>query len=186
MHLYLPIPALAFCSLAMAQQSPAALTSVDYARAEKFMNYNTTPLVLGVAGRPELMADGRFWYRVTREERLGVSYRRSPERWSARPPRLRSCTAGGGFVRSFRRKVRWSRSSRFQTIEFSDDSKTVSVSATGKRAYGNVHSTITNASRIPACRRRIPGCHLTKKRSRFHPRLQPLGSRCWQRAQRRS
>jgi hypothetical protein len=61
------IAALAFCSSAMAQQSPAALTSADYARAEKFMGYNTTPLVLGVAGRPNWMPDGRLWYRVTRE-----------------------------------------------------------------------------------------------------------------------
>src|SRR5260370_6055905 len=40
-------------------------TSADYARAEKFMGYNTTPLVLGAGVRPTWLADERFWYRVT-------------------------------------------------------------------------------------------------------------------------
>jgi dipeptidyl-peptidase 4 len=48
-------------------EAPRTFTAADYARAEKFMNYNTTPLVLhGV--RPTWMADNRFWYRnVTAE-----------------------------------------------------------------------------------------------------------------------
>ena len=44
-----------------------ALTADDYARAEKFMNYNTNPLVLRAGVRPTWLADGRFWYRVTTE-----------------------------------------------------------------------------------------------------------------------
>ena len=49
------------------QADPArrALTPDDYARAERFMNYNTTPLVVGNPGRPTWMAADRFWYRVT-------------------------------------------------------------------------------------------------------------------------
>ncbi len=55
-----------------AQQSsyaPAALTAADYARAEKFMGYNTTPLVLHSGVRPTWLdaGDERFWYRVTTE-----------------------------------------------------------------------------------------------------------------------
>jgi dipeptidyl-peptidase-4 len=55
-----------------AQQSsyaPPALTASDYARAEKFMGYNTTPLVLHSGVRPTWLDDGdeRFWYRVTTE-----------------------------------------------------------------------------------------------------------------------
>src|ERR671923_2235907 len=42
-----------------------ALTANDYARAEKFMGYNTNPLVLGAGIRPRWLADDRFWYRVT-------------------------------------------------------------------------------------------------------------------------
>src|SRR5579872_1986219 len=67
MRLTLPM-ALAFCSSALAQQNTTALTGADYARAEKFMGYNTTPLVLGAPGRPGWMTDGRFWYRVLREK----------------------------------------------------------------------------------------------------------------------
>ena len=55
-----------------AQQRPAepprALTAADYARAERFMTYNTTPLVLRAGVRPTWLDDGRFWYRVTTEK----------------------------------------------------------------------------------------------------------------------
>src|SRR6266568_4702399 len=40
-------------------------TAADYARAEKFMGYNTTPLVTHTVARPNWLADERFWYRVT-------------------------------------------------------------------------------------------------------------------------
>src|SRR5919201_1718345 len=62
------------CSgLLSAQQSatPKVLTAADYARAERFMTYNTTPLVLHSVGRamwvPETSTD-RFWYRTTTEK----------------------------------------------------------------------------------------------------------------------
>ena len=44
---------------------PAALTAADYARAETFMGYNTTPLVLGAGVRPTWLPGERFWYRVS-------------------------------------------------------------------------------------------------------------------------
>ena len=40
------------------------LTADDYARAEKFMGYNTNPLVLHAGVRPAWLPDGRLWYRV--------------------------------------------------------------------------------------------------------------------------
>ncbi|HEV8612990.1 MAG TPA: DPP IV N-terminal domain-containing protein, partial [Gemmatimonadales bacterium] len=49
---------------AAAQQRPQ-LTAADYARAEKFLGYNATPLVFGAAVRPTWLPDGRFWYRNT-------------------------------------------------------------------------------------------------------------------------
>ena len=55
-----------------AQQQPTpALTAADYARAERFMPYNTTPLVLHSAGRITWVNDKgreRFWYRTTTEK----------------------------------------------------------------------------------------------------------------------
>ena len=53
------------------QQSVPALTATDYARAERFMPYNTNPLVLHSAGRVTWVADAgreRFWYRTTTEK----------------------------------------------------------------------------------------------------------------------
>ena len=41
------------------------LTAEDYARAEKFMGYNTNPLVLHAGVRPVWLPDDRFWYRAT-------------------------------------------------------------------------------------------------------------------------
>src|SRR6267143_5905060 len=57
--------------VAQAPRSQAALTAADYARAERFMTYNTTPLVLHSAGRATWVADAggeRFWYRTTTEK----------------------------------------------------------------------------------------------------------------------
>ena len=50
----------------LAQQR--ALTAADYARAEKFMNYNTNPLVLRTGVRPAWLPGERFWYRITTEK----------------------------------------------------------------------------------------------------------------------
>jgi len=48
-------------------EPPRALTTADYARAERFMNYNVTPLVLHSGVRPTWLPDDRFWYRTTTE-----------------------------------------------------------------------------------------------------------------------
>jgi dipeptidyl aminopeptidase/acylaminoacyl peptidase len=56
---------------AIAQQTSNAqnaLTAADYARAEKWMGYNTNPLVFRAGVRPVWQGDGRFWYRVTTAE----------------------------------------------------------------------------------------------------------------------
>ncbi len=57
---------------AVARQRPAdqprALTADDYARAEKFMGYNTSPLVFRAGVRPTWLPDERFWYRITTEK----------------------------------------------------------------------------------------------------------------------
>jgi len=45
--------------------APQKLTTADYARAEKFMGYNTAPLVLHTMGRPTWLPDESFWYRTT-------------------------------------------------------------------------------------------------------------------------
>jgi len=52
-------------TIAQERPGPRALTTADYARAEKFMPYNTTPLVLHSGVRPAWVqgdSSDRFWY----------------------------------------------------------------------------------------------------------------------------
>ena len=44
-----------------------ALIADDYAKAERFLNYNTNRLVLHTAAQPTWVGDDRFWYRTTTE-----------------------------------------------------------------------------------------------------------------------
>jgi dipeptidyl aminopeptidase/acylaminoacyl peptidase len=60
--------ALALVTPVLAQQAESVrrvLTADDYARAERFMGYNTQPLVFRNAVRPTWLANDRFWYRNT-------------------------------------------------------------------------------------------------------------------------
>lgn len=41
-----------------------AMTTADYARAERFMTWNTTPLVFRSGVRPSWLPGDRFWYRI--------------------------------------------------------------------------------------------------------------------------
>jgi dipeptidyl aminopeptidase/acylaminoacyl peptidase len=66
MHMHFPgflAVALLVSGSASAQSQPA-LTAADYARAERFMGYNTQALIDGSAGQPHWLANDQFWYRV--------------------------------------------------------------------------------------------------------------------------
>jgi len=52
-------------TVAAQQGPPTALTADDYARAERFMSYNTSPLVLHGGVRPTWITGDRVWYRTT-------------------------------------------------------------------------------------------------------------------------
>ncbi len=73
-HNHLPrlaiLAAILITTITGVAQQPATgparvLTAADYARAEKFMGYNTGPLVLRSGVRPTWLPGDRFWYRVT-------------------------------------------------------------------------------------------------------------------------
>src|SRR5215203_3871408 len=51
------------CTTSVFAQSPV-LTAEDYARAERMLGYNTSPLVDRGAVRPTFLPDGRFWYQA--------------------------------------------------------------------------------------------------------------------------
>jgi dipeptidyl-peptidase 4 len=50
------------CTTSVFAQDKRVLTAADYARAEKMLGYNTSPLVDRGTVRPTFLADGRFWY----------------------------------------------------------------------------------------------------------------------------
>jgi dipeptidyl-peptidase-4 len=50
-----------------AVEAPRALTASDYGRAERFLTYNTTPLVRHSGVRATWLPDDRFWYRTITE-----------------------------------------------------------------------------------------------------------------------
>jgi len=58
-----------FCLISAlpARAQNRALTADDYARAEKFMGYNTGPLMLGAVSRVAWLTDERLRYRITTE-----------------------------------------------------------------------------------------------------------------------
>ena len=60
-------PLLAACIVlsASAYSQQRTVTAADYSRAEKFLGYNTTPLMSGVTGRVTWLPEDRFWYRNT-------------------------------------------------------------------------------------------------------------------------
>jgi dipeptidyl aminopeptidase/acylaminoacyl peptidase len=57
---------LAVFSTAVWAQQPRQYTDEDYARAERFMGYNVTPLAATGIVRPHWIDDSRFWYRDTK------------------------------------------------------------------------------------------------------------------------
>src|SRR5690242_15175107 len=62
MHFRFAAVALATPAFSLVAQQ-RAMTAADYARAERYMSYNTTPLVGGAPVRPTWIADDRFVYR---------------------------------------------------------------------------------------------------------------------------
>jgi dipeptidyl aminopeptidase/acylaminoacyl peptidase len=119
-----------------AQQPARVLTSADYAHAEQFMTYNTSPLVYGTdyqrdvntGIRANWLSGGRFWYRVVREN--GAEFVLvDPEKGRRAPAfdhaRLAAALSGAAEAKYEAGKL------PFQEITFADDSS-VSFSAAGK------------------------------------------------------
>jgi dipeptidyl aminopeptidase/acylaminoacyl peptidase len=111
---------------ASAQQK---FTAADYARAEKMMGYNTTPLVVRSGVRPNWLPDERFWYRVTTAD--GAEFvlvdpgkgTRGPAFDHAKLAAALSAATGAPYTAG---------NLPFQEIEFSADGQSVSVQAAGR------------------------------------------------------
>jgi dipeptidyl aminopeptidase/acylaminoacyl peptidase len=118
--------ALLTLTAASAQQK---FTAADYARAEKMMGYNTTPLVVRSGVRPNWLPDERFWYRITTADGAKfvlvdpVKGTRAPAFDHAKLAAALSTATGNTYTAG---------NLPFQEIEFSADGHSVSVLAGGR------------------------------------------------------
>src|SRR6185369_15273011 len=106
------------------------ITAADYARAEKSMTYNTTPLMFGAGVRPNWLPDERFWYRNTTaagSEFILVDPAKGTRQPAFDHSKLASAlnTAAGTTLAPNRLP--------FNDLEFSADGRTVTVTAGGRR-----------------------------------------------------
>ncbi|WP_216680408.1 S9 family peptidase [Hymenobacter siberiensis] len=156
MHKYVPalLTAATFfvSAVAMAQQLPT-LTAEDYARAERFLSYNTQPLVDHSAGQPNWLAGDRFWYRVLTaqgSEFILVDPARKTRNAAFNQTKLAAAlsTATGQTYEAARLP--------FRTFAFSPDEKTISFAAGGKSWKYNVASGQLSPEATPAAK---PNAH---------------------------
>jgi dipeptidyl-peptidase-4 len=130
-------------------QSPRQLTADDYRHAEKFVGYNTNPLVLNAGVRPNWMPDGRFWYRTLRA--AGPEFvivdpaarTKTPAFDHDRLASTLSAAAGRTYERA---KL------PFLTIELSTDGRSVTFSAAARRYTCAVDGTSCKGEDRPAPR----------------------------------
>lgn len=123
-----------------------ALTADDYARAEKFMGYNTGPLVLRAGVRPNWLPDDRFWYRVTTEqgnEFILVDPARGTRGPAFDHAKLAAALSAAAGTKYEAYKL------PFQQIDFSADGKTLSFNIERRRwtcdVQGNQCSAVTES-----------------------------------------
>jgi hypothetical protein len=145
------ISRVAFLLLAapIAAQQPRQITAADYARAERLLSPNASPLVSGAAGRPTWLGDGRFWYRATTANGSAF-YLVNPVRRTRQPvfdhARLAAALAAAtsGTVDADRLP--------FQTFDLAEDGRTLSVTIRDNKATCDLQAytcTSTAAGRPP-------------------------------------
>jgi dipeptidyl aminopeptidase/acylaminoacyl peptidase len=109
-------------SVAASAQGGGTVTAADYARAEQFLGYNTTRLVLHADVRPTWIAKDRFWYRTTTGHGLEfvlvdpASRTRTP---AFDQPRLATALTAAGTPTAGPYHL------PFTTFEFADDGRTL-------------------------------------------------------------
>ncbi|MBG8555526.1 S9 family peptidase [Hymenobacter guriensis] len=148
MHKYLlAFTAAAFCvSAASAQQQPA-LTVQDYARAERFLSYNTQALVDGSAGQPNWLNNDRFWYRVLTAR--GSEFILVDPARKTRTPAFDQAKLAAALSKASGKTYEANRLP-FRTLSFSPDAKTISFAANGKAWKYSVGSGQLSPDAAPA------------------------------------
>ena len=119
--------AIIFAALALPAQQK--FTAAEYQHAEKFMGYNTTPLVYGAGIRPNWLPDERFWYRVTTAD--GPEFILVDPAKGTRAPAFDHAKLAAALSAASGRTID-ARNLPFQTIEFTPDGQSVIVQAGGR------------------------------------------------------
>lgn len=147
MHKYLvALTALVFSLPARAQQ-PAAFTAEQYARAERFLGYNTQALIDHGSVQPNWLAGDRFWYRVMTaqgSEFVLVDPARKTRTAAFDQARLAaalSAASGKSYAAA---------QLPFRSFTFSPDGKAVSFAAAGKNWQYDLASGQVRADDAPA------------------------------------
>ena len=104
-------------------------TAADYQRAEKFMGYNTTPLVYRSGVRPNWLPDERFWYRITTAE--GAEFVLVDPAKGTRLPAFDHIKLAAALAAANGQTVN-AKNLPFQNIEFTPDGQSVIVQANGR------------------------------------------------------
>ncbi len=112
-------------------EAPRALTAADYAQAEKFMAYNTAPLVLRASVRPNWLKGDRFWYRNALENEGSEFIQVDPKKKSRGPAFDHAKIAAA--LSKAAGKTFDAGHLPFMGFEFSADGKAITFSAEGKK-----------------------------------------------------
>jgi Tol biopolymer transport system component len=148
---HLAILAVSLAATVPCWAQPPAITAADYARAEKFMGYNTTGLVFRSAVQANWLADDRMWYRVTTAE--GSEFILADPATGTRVPAFDHAKLAAALSKATGTAYDGAHLP-FQTIALSPDSQSVSVTVNGGHwkcdRQGNACQVDTNPPAAPA------------------------------------
>ncbi|WP_241502127.1 S9 family peptidase [Hymenobacter glacialis] len=134
--------------VATAQQLPA-LTAQDYARAERFMGYNTQALVDRSMGRPNWLANDRFWYRVMTAQ--GSEFMLVDPARKTRTPAFDHAKLAAGLSAASGQPYEAARLP-FRSFTFSPDEEVISFTTGGKSWNYDVMSGQVTPNTTPAAK----------------------------------
>ena len=115
---------------ALQAQQPPALTAQDYARAERFLGYNTQPLVDGSIGSLTWLAGDRFWYRVMTPQ--GSEFVLVDPARKSKTPAFDQAKLAAALAMASGKRYEANRLP-FRSFRFSPDEKQLFFSAEGKK-----------------------------------------------------
>ena len=164
--------AIIFAALALPAQQK--FTAAEYQHAEKFMGYNTTPLVYGAGIRPNWLPDERFWYRVTTAD--GAEFILVDPAKGTRAPAFDHVKLAAALSAASGRTIDAS-NLPFQTIEFTPDGQSVIVQAAGATAAISPAQTAPPKPAPPPRRQRWTRGTRRRRTRRIRRRRRPLPRR---------